>query len=223
MANTRYIISRPCVHGETFYECTVCALEVCYAEGDLVSLPEGYEDPYNSIFHRYNHDITNLITTENTNSNNNQSSILPVIEEYSKGDGQEGKNVSNPCHTSENGYKVIKSSHDSESSSYNEVISPVMAILRFLQLIPAFVAEDLRTYGPFQPEDVATVPILNAKGLVLKGAAVEVHPGKQPVRFKTDYRTDIDGEMRQFHEGDLIEVSDLRAEAWIKRGVAEAT
>lgn len=181
MANTRYIISRPGVHGETFYECTVCALEVCYAEGDLVSLPEGYKDPYSSIFHRYSTVIPNLIPTENTNSNYNQSSIFPVIEEYSKGDNHEGKDVSNPCRAPENRNNGINPSPDSESYRNNDGISIGIAVLRFLQPIPAFMGEDMRKYGPFQIEDVATVPSLNAKGLLEKGAAVEVHPAMQPV------------------------------------------
>lgn len=41
------------------------------------------------------------------------------------------------------------------------------------------------------------------------------------VQFKTDYQTDVQGEMRQFHEGDKLCVSLWRAEAWQKRGVAE--
>ena len=53
-----------------------------------------------------------------------------------------------------------------------------MAILRFLQVVPAFVGVDLRKYGPFGREDVGTVPSLNAKGLIAKGVAVAVVPGR---------------------------------------------
>ena len=51
-------------------------------------------------------------------------------------------------------------------------------VLRFLKPVPAFVAEDLRTYGPFQPDDVVTVPSLNAKGLISKGFALLVNLGR---------------------------------------------
>jgi len=54
-------------------------------------------------------------------------------------------------------------------------------ILRFLKPVPAFVAEDLKTYGPFQIEDVATVPKINAKGLISKEFALPVTPGRASV------------------------------------------
>ncbi len=40
------------------------------------------------------------------------------------------------------------------------------------------------------------------------------------VQFKIDYKTDIDGKTRQFHEGDIIEVSLYRAKKWQERNVA---
>ena len=46
-----------------------------------------------------------------------------------------------------------------------------------------FVGEDLRTYGPFQFDDVGTVPSLNAGGLVSKGLALQVIP-ESVVRLK---------------------------------------
>lgn len=47
-------------------------------------------------------------------------------------------------------------------------------VLRFLKEIPAIIGADMKTYGPFQPEDVASVPAENAKILVKQGLAVEV-------------------------------------------------
>jgi len=47
-------------------------------------------------------------------------------------------------------------------------------VLRFLQVIPAIIGADMKTYGPFKPEDVASVPAENAKILVKQGLAVEV-------------------------------------------------
>jgi len=47
-------------------------------------------------------------------------------------------------------------------------------VLRFLQEVPAIIGVDMKPYGPFKPEDVATVPIENAKVLVKQGLAVEV-------------------------------------------------
>jgi len=47
-------------------------------------------------------------------------------------------------------------------------------VLRFLQEIPAIIGVDMKTYGPFKPEDVASVPAENARVLVKQGLAVEV-------------------------------------------------
>jgi DNA replication factor GINS len=47
-------------------------------------------------------------------------------------------------------------------------------ILRFLKEIPAIVGADMKTYGPFKPEDIASLPVENAKVLIKQGVAVEV-------------------------------------------------
>jgi DNA replication initiation complex subunit (GINS family) len=46
--------------------------------------------------------------------------------------------------------------------------------LRFTKAIPAIMGADMKSYGPFQPEDVASLPELNAKILVKQGLAVLV-------------------------------------------------
>jgi len=47
-------------------------------------------------------------------------------------------------------------------------------VLRFTKSIPAIVGVDMKTYGPFSVEDVASVPIENAKILIKQGLAVLV-------------------------------------------------
>jgi len=49
-----------------------------------------------------------------------------------------------------------------------------MMVLRFVQEIPALVGSDMKTYGPFGPEDVATLPPENARILIKQGVAIEV-------------------------------------------------
>ncbi|MCS7364308.1 MAG: hypothetical protein NDF54_02575 [archaeon GB-1867-035] len=39
-------------------------------------------------------------------------------------------------------------------------------LVRFIREVPAFVGADLKTYGPFKPEDVANIPLINAEALV---------------------------------------------------------
>lgn len=45
------------------------------------------------------------------------------------------------------------------------------ASLRFAKTVPAIIGADMKTYGPFAVEDVASVPIENAKLLVKQGIA----------------------------------------------------
>jgi len=51
---------------------------------------------------------------------------------------------------------------------------PKNILLRFVQEIPAIVGSDMKTYGPFEPEDIATLPSENARILIKQGVAVEV-------------------------------------------------
>ena len=44
-------------------------------------------------------------------------------------------------------------------------------VVRFLQALPAIMGIDLKTYGPFKIEDVATLPAQNAENLIRKGIA----------------------------------------------------
>jgi DNA replication factor GINS len=55
----------------------------------------------------------------------------------------------------------------------NDVKKGVM-VLRFVQEIPALVGADMKTYGPFRPEDIATLPLENARILVKQKMAFEV-------------------------------------------------
>lgn len=58
-----------------------------------------------------------------------------------------------------------------------KVVKPPMVVLRFVQEIPELVGSDLKTYGPFVPEDIATLPPENARVLIKQGIAVEVDMG----------------------------------------------
>ena len=46
--------------------------------------------------------------------------------------------------------------------------------LRFIKNIPAIMGADMKSYGPFIVEDVASMPAENAKVLVKQGLAVPV-------------------------------------------------
>jgi DNA replication factor GINS len=46
--------------------------------------------------------------------------------------------------------------------------------LRFLKNVPEIIGADMRGYGPFKTEDIASLPIENAEILVKQGLAKEV-------------------------------------------------
>lgn len=48
-------------------------------------------------------------------------------------------------------------------------------IVRFVKPMAQFIGVDMSKYGPFQQEDVATLPLENARSLVEAGVVVQVH------------------------------------------------
>jgi len=51
---------------------------------------------------------------------------------------------------------------------------PKRMVVRFVQEIPAIIGSDMNTYGPYRAEDIATLPLENAKILIKQGVAMEV-------------------------------------------------
>jgi DNA replication factor GINS len=73
--------------------------------------------------------------------------------------------------------KDILSGH---SPSIETREKPKTMILRFIQEIPTIIGVDMKTYGPFRPEDIASLPIENARILIKQGVAVEVDSSCSP-------------------------------------------
>lgn len=48
-------------------------------------------------------------------------------------------------------------------------------VVRFVKSMESFVGVDMNKYGPFQQEDVATLPFENARSIIESGVALEVH------------------------------------------------
>jgi DNA replication factor GINS len=47
-------------------------------------------------------------------------------------------------------------------------------VVRFLVDIPAIIGADLKPYGPFKPEDIATLPLENVEILMKGKAAIKI-------------------------------------------------
>jgi DNA replication factor GINS len=60
-----------------------------------------------------------------------------------------------------------------ESLSQNHKTKTV--VLRFLKEVDEIVGADLQKYGPFKPEDIATIPYENAQALITKKIANKIH------------------------------------------------
>lgn len=60
-----------------------------------------------------------------------------------------------------------------ESISHNHKTKTI--VLRFLKEVDQIVGADLEKYGPFKPEDIATLPYENAQALITKKAATKIH------------------------------------------------
>lgn len=73
---------------------------------------------------------------------------------------------------------VEETSHEDIRGSLGDgetaVVGARKSVLRFVQPVPGIIGADMKPYGPFKPEDVASVPVENAKVLVRQGLAVEV-------------------------------------------------
>ena len=48
-------------------------------------------------------------------------------------------------------------------------------VIRFLHEVDEIVGADLEKYGPFKPEDIATLPYENAQALITKKIATKIH------------------------------------------------
>jgi DNA replication factor GINS len=64
------------------------------------------------------------------------------------------------------------------SAQHTEKGEEVLKVVRFTQPLPAIIGIDMKTYGPFKAEDVASLPAQNADNLIRKGIAklVETEP-----------------------------------------------
>ena len=49
-----------------------------------------------------------------------------------------------------------------------------LVVVRILREIPEIIGVDMKTYGPFKPEDIASLPVENARILIKQGAAMEI-------------------------------------------------
>jgi len=59
-------------------------------------------------------------------------------------------------------------------SSLSSIKKCERILIRFMTKIPLIVGVDMNNYGPFEPEDIATLPRENAEALIRQKAAIEI-------------------------------------------------
>jgi DNA replication initiation complex subunit (GINS family) len=71
---------------------------------------------------------------------------------------------------------IIESAKVTTKVEANAEVTPTLnrSTIRFLKSIPAIMGADMKSYGPFIAEDVASLPPQNAQILVKQGLAVLV-------------------------------------------------
>jgi DNA replication factor GINS len=62
----------------------------------------------------------------------------------------------------------------SEQKAPSEPAKARLQVVRFLSDFPAIIGVDLKTYGPFKSEDIATLPAENASALINQGVVKQV-------------------------------------------------
>jgi len=62
----------------------------------------------------------------------------------------------------------------SENTAPSKPAEERLEVVRFLSDFPAIIGVDLKTYGPFKAEDIATLPAENASALVCQGVVKQV-------------------------------------------------
>ena len=73
--------------------------------------------------------------------------------------------------------QLIKINVEPGAQSSEPPVVHTRVTLRFLKPVPSIIGADMKSYGPFLVEDVASVPVENAKILVKQGLAKQVELG----------------------------------------------
>lgn len=69
--------------------------------------------------------------------------------------------------------EALREGHPSVLEESSDSYSPKYVVVRFREKVPKIAGIDLKEYGPYQPEDLAVIPMDNAKLLLERGMAEE--------------------------------------------------
>jgi len=63
---------------------------------------------------------------------------------------------------------------DLAAANFSSLEMPKRILVRFSCEVPAIVGVDMKSYGPFKPEDLVVLPRNNAETLIRRGVATAV-------------------------------------------------
>lgn len=69
---------------------------------------------------------------------------------------------------------LVKGGIITEKTTPSKAAETRLELVRFLSDFPAIIGVDLKTYGPFKAEDIATLPVENASALISQGVVKQV-------------------------------------------------
>jgi DNA replication factor GINS len=98
----------------------------------------------------------NLLTEEERNAHQKIAPLLENLQEISR--------------------RLLEGQYLTATSEKEQKV----AVLRFLKDVPAIIGKDMKAYGPFKAEDVASLPIENARILIKQGLAEKVNVDLKP-------------------------------------------
>ncbi|MCP8318580.1 MAG: hypothetical protein L6N95_01970 [Candidatus Methylarchaceae archaeon HK01B] len=70
--------------------------------------------------------------------------------------------------------RAIKNGQSSRLEKISDIVSSRFTIVKFLQPTPSIIGIDLKKYGPFKEEDIAVIPLENARPLIKQKIVSEV-------------------------------------------------
>lgn len=70
--------------------------------------------------------------------------------------------------------RQILKGHIPKIKGIKRIAGPKVLLVRFLTDMPAIVSSNMKTYGPFKAEDVASLPSENAESLIKRGIAAKI-------------------------------------------------
>lgn len=119
--------------------------------------------------------FSDLMTTRSTKITHlvERNGSLPV-DLLTEEEGQLSKGIAPALQSYRETMNALAEGHEARAVEAVQTEGRKKALVRLLTEVPAIVGVDLKTYGPFKAEDVASLPAENVIALVRQGVAKKI-------------------------------------------------